>query len=182
MKVIAVYGSSQITPNDPEYAVAREVGYVLGKAGYAVMTGGYKGVMSAASEGAALAGAHVIGVTTAAIEAIAPQRANQWVREEIHYHLFSERLAHLVRHADGYVAMHGGIGTLHEVVNVWELIRVNEIPRRPIICYGEFWQELLRPIMTNKYVHPDYQQLIHFADSPQDVLAILEQYSVEAAQ
>lgn len=174
MKTIAVYGSARITPEDPEYGAAREVGYLLGKAGFQVMSGGYKGVMSAVSEGASQAGVPVIGVTTAAIEALFPQRANQWVTEEIHYRLFSERLGHLVRHADGYVAMHGGIGTLHEVISVWELMRVNEIPQRPIVCFGDFWRELLHPIMNNKYVHPDYQSMIHFADTPEAVVAYLQ--------
>ncbi len=179
MKIIAVYGSSRITPADPEYSEAQEVGRRLGKAGYTVMTGGYSGAMEAASRGAAEAGAHVIGVTTAMIELINGLKANPWVKEEVSYPLFSHRLAHLVAHADGYVAMQGGIGTLHEIVNVWELMRLGELPHRPLVCYSPLWEEALSGMMTNKYVHPDYQRFIHFAHTPAQVVEHLQRFVPE---
>ncbi len=179
MKTIAVYGSSRITPHDEEYMTAQEVGRLLGQAGYAVMTGGYAGAMEAVSRGAAEAGGHVIGVTTTAITALRPEGANPWVHEVIHYDRFSERVGHLVRHAQGYVAMQGGVGTLHEVVSAWELMRIGEIPRAPIICYGVFWQEILHPVMTTRYIHPEYQELIHFAHSPAEVVVLLRQFITE---
>jgi uncharacterized protein (TIGR00730 family) len=179
MKIIAVYGSSRITPADPEYAEAYEVGRRLGAAGYSIMTGGYQGVMEAASRGAAETGAHVIGVTTGAIEALSGNKPNAWVKEEIGYDVFSQRLAHLVHRADGYVAMQGGIGTLHEIVSVWELMRLGEIPHRPLVCYDALWEDALRGLMNNKYVHPDYQRFIHFAHTPQAVLDYLQGFSPE---
>lgn len=176
MKVIAVYGSSRITPADPEYAEALTVGRLLGEAGFAVMTGGYAGVMEAASRGAAEAGAKVIGVTTSAIEAIRPQRANQWVTEEIMHHRFSQRVDYLVRSADGFVAMPGGIGTLHEIVAVWEFMRIGEIPQGPIVCYGPYWEAVLTPLINNRYTHPDYLPLLRFAHTPEDVVQAVQTF------
>lgn len=179
MKTIAVYGSSRISAADAEYAAAVEVGRLLGGAGYAVMTGGYGGVMEAASRGAAEAGGHVIGVTTSAIEAIRPQLPNQWVAEVVHHPQFSRRLYHLAANADGFVAMPGGIGTLHEIVTVWELMRVGEITEAPIVCYGPFWRDVLDPLMANKYMHPEYRALIRYADTPVEVLLQLQASSLE---
>lgn len=179
MEIIAVYGSSRVTPADPEYADAYAVGRLLGEAGYGVMTGGYKGAMEAASRGAAEAGTHVIGVTTAAIQTLSGAQANPWVKEEINYTLFSDRLSHLVKYADGYIAMQGGIGTLHEIVNVWELMRLGEIPHKPLVCFSTLWEDALKVMMTNKYVHPDYQDFIHFAHTPQEVVAYVQQFKPE---
>lgn len=181
MKVIAVYGSSRITPADPEYDDALQVGRLLGAAGYAVMTGGYSGVMEAASRGAAEAGARVIGVTTAAIEALRPQRANRWVAEEVAQNLFSQRIDYLVRSAQGFVAMPGGIGTLHEIVAVWEIMRVGEIPLAPLVCYGPYWEDILRPLMNNRYLHPDYLPLLRFASTPEAVVAAVQGFAARGA-
>ena len=181
MKVIAVYGSSRITPADPEYAEALQVGKLLGAAGYAVMTGGYGGVMEAASRGAAEVGARVIGVTTAAIEALRPQRANPWVTEEVARDCLSQRVDYLVRGAHGFVAMPGGIGTLHEIVAAWEFMRIGEIAPGPIVCYGPYWEQMLGPLLNNRYTHPDYPPLLTFARTPAQVVQAVQSHAAERA-
>jgi hypothetical protein len=47
-----VFGSARTTQDDPWYATAREVGRLLGEAGFAVITGGGPGIMEAANRGA----------------------------------------------------------------------------------------------------------------------------------
>ena len=39
-RAVTVFGSARTPPEHPHYALAREVGACLGRAGYAVMTGG----------------------------------------------------------------------------------------------------------------------------------------------
>ena len=56
MKTISVFGSSRVNPGDEDYEAAVAVGAALAQAGYAVMTGGYSGIMEAASKGANEAG------------------------------------------------------------------------------------------------------------------------------
>ncbi len=62
---VAVFGSARLRPDDAEYGEARRLGELLAGAGWTVCTGGYDGAMAAASEGAAAAGGHVVGVTVA---------------------------------------------------------------------------------------------------------------------
>jgi hypothetical protein len=138
------------------------------------MTGGYQGVMEAASKGAAEAGGHVIGVTTAQIENQLPDvRANPWVKEEIKHSFLRDRLLYMVRAASGFIAMPGGVGTLHEIAETWELMRLAGIPRHPLICYGDYWQGIIGQIKAGRYVDASYRELVHFAHSPEDVLHIL---------
>jgi uncharacterized protein (TIGR00730 family) len=162
--------------HEPDYVAAYNVGHALGKAGYCVMTGGYAGVMEAASRGAAEADAHVIGVTTAQIDLIRNHGCNQWVKTEIKYPTLRERLLHLVTEADGYVVMPGGMGTLNEFITVWELMRIGDIHTRPLICYGEYWLHTLAELKKSPYVLPHYWDMIEFAETPQEVVARLQNH------
>ncbi|GAB4521224.1 MAG: hypothetical protein OHK0046_32350 [Anaerolineae bacterium] len=173
IQTVAVYGSSMIQPDEPEYQAAYDVGKALGMAGYTVMTGGYNGIMEAVSKGASEVKGHVVGVTTDVIDALRSSGPNQWIVDEVRLPTLRERLMHLVLEADAYVAMPGGLGTLHELVTVWELIRVGDIPRRPIICYGDFWAKMLDGLYDSRYIHPGAWDYLKFAYTPQDILDFL---------
>lgn len=160
--------------HEPDYIAAYNIGRALGEAGYCVMTGGYAGIMEAASRGAAEADAHVIGVTTVQIDIIRSHGCNQWVNDEIKYPTLRERLLHLVTEADGYVVMPGGVGTLNELITVWELMRIGDIDNRPLICYGAYWLHTLAELKKSQYVLPHYWDMIEFADTPQEVIAKLQ--------
>lgn len=173
LKTIAVYGSATVQPHEDDYAAAYAVGRALAQAGYAVMTGGYRGVMEAASRGAHDCGARVIGVTCTQIESIRPGKANPWVTEEVCYATLGDRLNHLIFKADGYIAMPGGVGTLNELVMVWELMRVHEIAVRPLACYGSYWRPRLSEIIASPYVPAESRAIIRFFDAPGELIDIL---------
>ncbi len=46
---VSVFGSARTPPGHPEYELAREVAARLGRAGFAIITGGGPGVMEAAN-------------------------------------------------------------------------------------------------------------------------------------
>ena len=175
-KTIAVYGSARVKPGDPIYEAAHAVGEALAHAKLAVITGGYAGVMGAASHGAAEAGGHVIGVTTGAVERLrGPElTVNEWVVDNVHYDTLHERLMHLVRDADGYVVMPGGLGTLTELTMVWELMRVGDIPPRPLVCYGVYWRDVLATIHMSPYVTQSDWDRLTFVDAPAEVVPALQ--------
>jgi uncharacterized protein (TIGR00730 family) len=143
--VITVFGSAQARLGGRLYAESRRMGELLGRAGFDLMTGGYDGVMEAVSRGAADAGAHVIGVTLDRFGSA----VNSHVIHEIPTNDFYERFTWLIDHADGYVAMHGGIGTLTEVVFAWQELVVGTLSARPLILIGERWERLLRVFRDN---------------------------------
>jgi uncharacterized protein (TIGR00730 family) len=170
---IAVYGSDSIQSTDPDYVATYEIGKGLGQAGFTVMTGGYKGIMEAASRGAAEAGAHVIGVTCAPIEFTRRQKPNQWVERIVPYDTLRERIVHLTMRADGYVVMPGGVGTLSELMLVWDFMRAREVPPRPLVCYSPYWQEVLAPLRMTSHIPPAYWDMLTFASSPGEVVELI---------
>ena len=173
MPVISVFGSSWPKPGAADYELARQMGALLAEAGYTVQTGGYGGVMEAASKGAGEAGGHVIGVTCKQIETFRPMPANRWVAQEIKRNTLQERLAYLVTHSDGAVVMPGGIGTLAELSLMWSFMQVGEISPRPLIAVGGLWARTLNAFVSTEYIAPEYISLIQAAKTPKDAIRML---------
>lgn len=150
--IIAVFGSARVQPEDPVYAQTMEVGAALARAGYIVMTGGYAGLMEAASKGAAEAGGIVHGVTVDQLEAIGESAPNRWLTQEFRYPNLRARLDHLIDRANAYVTMPGGVGTAQEFIEVWQLMRLGDIERHPLYTYGDFWTPFIDQLFQSAYV------------------------------
>ncbi len=170
--LIAVFGSSQVRHGDPLYAQGIEMGDLLGRSGFDVMTGGYKGVMEAVSRGARAAGAHVIGITMAIFE----DRVNRFVMDEIHTANFYERFGWLVERADGYIAMGGGTGTLAEVTFTWQELQLGMIPRRPLVLVGPEWSALYESWVKNLVPMRDMYKPLTLVDTPNDAAEFLRNW------
>ena len=175
-KVVAVFGGSQTTPGSPVYDDAQRLGGDLARAGWTVMTGGYAGVMEAASRGAAEAGGHVVGVTCDQIETARPGlRRNAWVKEEVKYATLRDRLYYLVQRCDAAIALPGGIGTLSEVALTWSLLQIGEIPRKPLVVVGRVWSEMLSAFLreAGSFIYPGDAALIRTVDSISEALGVV---------
>lgn len=173
MKTITVYGSSQVRPPQPEYEDAVAIGRALAQSGYVVMSGGYYGVMEAVSKGAKAAGGRVIGVTTDQIGVQFDIQPNGYLDEIVNFADLRDRLLYMVENADAYLAMPGGIGTLHEIAETWELMRIGGVPRRPFICYGSLWTDVIGKLENSPYLGDGYHGMIDLAQCPDEVLRLL---------
>lgn len=140
---VAVFGGASARPGEQAYQDALRLGSLLGAQGHTVMTGGYIGVMEAASRGAKEAGGHVIGATCAEIEKYRDTKANQWVVEEWKYTTLRERMYALVDSCDAAVVMPGGVGTLAEMSVMWNELIINGSTPRTLILVGNSWQKVV---------------------------------------
>jgi len=139
--VIAVFGSSEPAPGSPDYDRAREVGRRLALAGFAVVNGGYGGVMEASARGAREAGGRTIGITTRAFT-LRPG-ANPWIEIEESTADLHERTRRLIDSAAGFVILPGRSGTLSELTFLWALTKAGLLGAKPIVLLGEVWGRLL---------------------------------------
>ncbi|MGW5353371.1 SLOG cluster 4 domain-containing protein [Streptomyces sp. NPDC004031] len=101
-----------VIPRAGELALAESVGDVLGRAGYAVLHGGYNGLMEAAARGAARHGVPITAVTLA--DRPDWGDLNPHVTKTVYAKTLGKRLHAYLDDADLAVVMGGGIGTLHE--------------------------------------------------------------------
>ena len=162
---------------DEHYAEALALGASLAAKGLAVCSGGYGGVMEAASRGAKERGGHTLAVTAEFFKS----RANQWVEEEIRVRTWQERLFELIERGHGYVACPGGTGTLVELAVVWEMLNKGAMKRKPLVVLGDFWQPIIERVREVELGHASRsgerdEPLVHMASSPADAAEYLAAY------
>lgn len=169
-KWVAVFGSGTVPEGHPVYQMAERCGFALAQAGFGVLTGGYFGVMEAASRGAQRAGGRVVGVpcTEFARDRTHPY-ADTWVWTE----RYEERLITLVHRACAYLVLAGGIGTLSELFFTWSLMIARPSFRKPLIIIGDAWKPFLTWLEQENHVNPEDMKLIHFYPKMEDAIEFL---------
>jgi uncharacterized protein (TIGR00725 family) len=172
--VISVFGSSRPAVGEADYESARALGRALAAAGFCVCSGGYGGVMEAASRGAKEAGGHTLGITASFFR----RQANPWVDKELRVATWEERLFELVRRGEGYVACKGGTGTLVELAVVWEMLNKRVMLSKPFVVLGDFWQPILDRVREVEGLPGSRNGeadgwLVHTCARPQDAAAFL---------
>jgi predicted Rossmann-fold nucleotide-binding protein len=100
--------------------------------------------MQAANEGAAL-GAPGDEASSMGIRVHLPfeQDANPFVAQAFEHRTFFSRLHHFVLASDAFVVVPGGIGTVLELMMVWQLLQVRKLADTPLILVGAMWPELV---------------------------------------
>lgn len=169
---VTVFGSARILEGSDGYAEAFELGRLLAHRGDQLVSGGYGGVMEAASRGAHESGGSVVGVTVAPwIGRIAP---NPYLSEEISAQTLFERLEALVE-SDAMIALSGGAGTLLEVALAWNLQQMGLMAAKPVILVGAAWAQLLAAFADDLIVDErDLRLLTHVATIEEAVVALDE--------
>lgn len=173
---VSVFGGSQPKPDSPAYEQARQLGELLARRGYTVLTGGYIGTMEAVSRGAHEAGGHVIGVTCSEIERWRTGGANQWVKEQCRMETLIDRLQFLVQECDAGIALPGGPGTLAEISLMWNLMIVESMHRRPLVLVGNGWQSVFDRLFKtlDVYIPASQRELVRFAEDVQTAVELIE--------
>ncbi len=172
---VAVFGGANARPGEENYEQAVLLGASLAKAGHVVMTGGYMGMMEAASKGAAEAGGHVIGVTCEEIESFRPMKPNPWVKEEWRYNTLSDRMMNLINRCDAAIALPGGVGTLAEISVLWNQVLIHAITPKPMILVGDGWKQTFDCLLKTQdmYIVQHDRAMITFAADINSALTLL---------
>ena len=163
------FGSSRVGPDDAAFGLGVEVGGVLARRGWTVLSGGYAGAMEAVSRGARDAGGRAIGVTTPIFADRAPNLHLDAVWTEPDY---PARLAALCRQGHGFLALPGGLGTLSEWTTVWCLCSIGQVPG-PLFLFENPWRAVVEPILRLPEVGAERAGLIRWVRDAQDLDAVL---------
>jgi len=116
-RYVAVCGASEATSSQLD--AAREVGKLLARNGAVVLNGGYGGVMSAVSEGAASEGGTVVGLLSESDR----DGANPHLTISLPTGLGQGRNLVIVTAAESVIAIGKGWGTLSEIAHARKLGR-----------------------------------------------------------
>jgi uncharacterized protein (TIGR00730 family) len=169
---VTVFGSARFGELHRYYALARETGARLARAGFTVMTGGGPGIMEAANRGAKEAGGASIGAN---IVLPREQKPNPYVDRWVEFKYFFVRKMMLRKYSYAFIAMPGGIGTLDELFEVLCLIQTGKLREYPVILMGrDYWAPLLDylrgTLVREATISPADLDLLRVTDDPEEAV------------
>ena len=169
-RIVTIFGGSKCCEDDREYREAHRVGELLAEAGFTICTGGYSGVMEAASRGAHEGGGRALGITMKQFN----KEPNRYLTEKFPSEHFYERLQRLITQSVGYIALRGGMGTVTEISLVWNKMQTRVLEPRPLVLLGECWHPIVAAWQQHLAVDDEDVQLLKFADTPEEAVAIIQ--------
>ncbi len=169
-KIITVFGSSKPINNEEQYVTAYNLGKKLALNGFDICTGGFNGIMEAASQGAVEGGGEAIGVTVNLWE----RQLNKYVTREIKCTTLLERVQKLVELGDGFVVLQGGTGTLLELAVVWEYINKGLMDVKPIACHSSIWKTIVSEMNEQMKFEGRNTDIVRSFDTVDEVIKYLK--------
>ena len=146
---VTIFGSARAKPGTFAYEETKRVATALAELGCDIITGGGPGLMQAANEGTEMAAAN--GRTSMGIRVDLPfeQEVNPFVEQAFEHRTFFTRLHHFVLASDAFIVAPGGIGTVLEIMMIWQLLQVRHLERTPLILVGKMWPGLIEWARTS---------------------------------
>jgi len=177
-RICVFCGSSDGT--DPIYAqTAKELGQRIAEKGMGLVYGGATvGLMGIVADAALAGGAEVVGVMPDVL--MDREIAHRGVT---HFHVVKtmhERKALMYEHADAFIALPGGYGTLDEFIEIvtWALLKIHQKPCILVNTnnYYDGFLAFLDHAMSQGFMKPGTRELIRVAKDPASALAIAQSY------
>ena len=172
---ITVFGSARFKEDHPFYQLGLQVGRVLGREGFTVITGGGPGIMEAANRGAKEAGGRTIGCN---IRLPLEQAPNPYLDQVVTFYYFFVRKVMLVKYSYGFVILPGGFGTLDETMEAITLIQTGKLYDFPVILMGvDYWKGFLSwmesVLVKNGTIAAQDLKFLHLTDDAEEAIRII---------
>jgi ribulose-phosphate 3-epimerase len=177
IKKIAFLGGASWEENEQVFKDALETAKILAKNGYQIVDGGGPGVMRAATMGAHAGGGKALAVTyhpnkiKKNYEGVDPE--NQFDEEIITLDYF-DRTKVMLQNSDVHIVFNGSSGTISEFGMTWASSRIHEGNHKPIILFGDFWEEIIKVLKKHMRIRPGEDQLLKICNTPQEVLSYIK--------
>jgi uncharacterized protein (TIGR00730 family) len=178
---VTVFGSARFQADHPYYALGRQVGAEIARAGFTVMTGGGPGLMEAANRGAMEVGGRSVGCN---IELPMEQAPNPYLDLFVEFRYFFVRKVMLSKYSYAYVALPGGFGTMDELFEISTLIQTGKIRNFPCVLIGkEYWDPLM-DFLRDRFVamgtidQDDFDRF-HVTDSPKEAAEYIRTHAMK---
>ncbi len=167
--IVTIFGGSKCREDSREYNEALELGRMLAEAGFTICTGGYLGIMEAASRGAREKGGRVLGIVMNQFKS----EPNRYLTDKVATDHFYDRLQNLITRSVAFVAFRGGMGTVTEISLVWNKLQTRVLASRPLVLIGDCWQPIVEAWQENLVVSDDDVSLLDFAADARQAFEIV---------
>ena len=175
---ITFLGYADAKENDEVYKEAFEVAKLCAQGGYMVVNGAGPGVMKAATLGAKSAGGRTVGITFYSndLPLFEGRDETNTVDELIVERDYLARTLRLLAQGQIFIFFNGGTGTISEFAMAWGLARLYFGHHKPLLLYGDFWQEIIFAFTKNMYIRPEERQVFKIVNQPQKVIEAIEEF------
>ncbi len=180
MKVAVDCGSKSGSP-DIFIEAAKRLGAWLGENGHTlVYGGGNTGLMGAVSDAALATGGEVIGVLPTNVPLIKGRR-HEGLTAIIDTPTMAERKSEMIRLADAFIALPGGIGTLDEITEVMALTSLG-VFKAPVVFfdtdgYYDSMKAVLKDIVSHDFARDGSFDNVYFTDDLDEIGAVFAEAS-----
>jgi len=179
---VSIFGSARTVLSNQYYTAAVKTAELLGRAGFAIITGGGPGIMEAANKGAKQAGALSIGCN---IELPFEQQINQFVDRSMTFRYFFVRKTMFIKYSEAFVTFPGGFGTLDELMGALTLIQTKKITNFPVVLFGrDYWGGLIDwmsgAVLGANNIKQEDIESIKIVDEPEAVRDIIAAFHDQA--
>ena len=174
---VAIFGSARAQPGTYVYEEVKRAAAAFASLGCDIVTGGGPGLMQAANEGAKSAGAP--GSVGIRVDLPFEQHVNPFVEQAFEHETFFTRLHHFVIASDAFVVVPGGIGTVLEMLMIWQLLQVRHVDDVPLILVGKMWKGLVEWAKTTMLdprlalAKPEDLQIPRCLDTADEAIAVV---------
>jgi predicted Rossmann-fold nucleotide-binding protein/SAM-dependent methyltransferase len=178
IKNITFFGDSAIPEEDPIYQSVWQCARLLATKGYGIVNGGGPGIMKAATDGAESVDGKTIAIYWEPKLATYFEGKNlsNVTDESEAYSNYMMRTLGLVQKGDAYVVCKGGTGTISEWGMVWAISKLYYGCHKPVILYGDFWDELIEAFQKAMILDEIELGVLYKAQTPEEVLALIEEH------
>jgi uncharacterized protein (TIGR00730 family) len=173
MKNICVFCSAAVVEYKYEEE-ATKFGSTMVAHGYGLVWGGSnKGIMKTIADSVETAGGRLTGISVVYFKDVARPGATEMIVTPN----LAERKKLLLDRADAIVLLVGGLGSLDEIAEIIELKKIG-LHHKPIAVlnsYGFYndFKNQLEKMYQEKFINKPIDDLIHFADTPENVISYI---------
>lgn len=174
--LVSIFGGKLVSRDSVYYKKAMQLAEILAKQQFSILTGGGDGIMEAGLCGAIQHDKkRGLGVGIVGVDAEYVPLCDQKI---IFLGNLSDRKILLMYYSVAFVIFPGGFGTLDELMDIINLIKLKQLHYVPIILFGsDFWNGFLqwvkRQPVEKKYILSTVYDYLTITDSLQECIDII---------
>lgn len=182
-ELVTVFGGKHIPKEHIFYRQAYALGQQLALKDFTVLTGGGEGIMQAAICGAYDINKKALGILVDGID------RNQDIpckAPMILAHNLATRKQFLISYSQAIIVFPGGIGTIDELTEVMNAIKLKKMEHIPIILFGkDFWKpfvDFMHTLVEQKFILKEVLEYIKISDDVSWIVDTVDSFITQQNQ
>jgi len=175
-KHIVVFAGNECRQEKEEhyYSLAYDMGMLLSKEGFVVVTGGGPGLMNEVMRGAYESKGRTIGICLA----VAGRIQSKFITKRYMFRSLHSRIKKLISIGDHFIAIPGGVGTTTEIMTVLDLKRRKKISQKQklilVDAYYHEFESLIEKMKKEGFAGDDIDSFYTVVKDPFAAIEILK--------